>query len=85
MLRNSIIFGLCLASFSAFADDKCETLEIETITGKDYHVTSTIVMAKDKAMVVDAQMKLSQANRVAGLIEARGKDLQAIWRPDCPI
>ena len=79
MLRNSILFGLCLAAVSAFADDQCEKLEIETITGKDYHVTSTIVMAEEKAMVVDAQMKLSQANRVAGLIEARGKDLQAIW------
>lgn len=79
MLRNSIVFGLCLASFSAFAADKCDKLEIETITGKDFLVTSTIVMAEEKAMVVDAQMKLSQANRVAGLIEARGRDLQAIW------
>ncbi|WP_353570145.1 MBL fold metallo-hydrolase [Candidatus Albibeggiatoa sp. nov. BB20] len=80
MLCKTIVLGLCLASCSSFANaDTCKNLEVETVTGKDFHVISTIVMAEEKAIVVDAQMKLSQATKVADLIESKGKDLQAIW------
>jgi glyoxylase-like metal-dependent hydrolase (beta-lactamase superfamily II) len=71
---------LAAAGLAAFAPPVPSTLHLETYVADStaFNVTSTLIWGPTEAILVDAQFQISDANRVADLIAAKGVRLKAV-------
>lgn len=73
--------GGVLASASlgskVFASDS--QAKVFTADDAGFLVDSTVILGEKKALLVDAQVNVPNANRLADMIEATGRELESIW------
>jgi glyoxylase-like metal-dependent hydrolase (beta-lactamase superfamily II) len=81
MIAVTVVWAMTLilsARTEAFAS-RSDALHLDVFIGEDsWNVTSTLIYGKSEAILVDSQLRISQAKKLADQVAARGRRLKAI-------
>jgi glyoxylase-like metal-dependent hydrolase (beta-lactamase superfamily II) len=71
--------ALALSGYGANASKGISDAKVFTADAAGFLVDSTVILGEKKALLVDAQVNVPNAKRLADMITATGRELETIW------